>query len=81
MANRVILSARGIRGGRFECELRVTFTDGSKFDVKNQVVIKQNHYGTVFAQYPTTFHNVSLPGGVTMSNPSEERMNTIFAKA
>jgi hypothetical protein len=77
----VILSARGLQAGRFECELRVTFADGSQFDVQNQVVIKQNQYGTVFMQYPTTFHNVLMPGGAKMGQPSEERMNTIFAKA
>lgn len=79
--NPVILSAGGFRGGKFECELRVQFMDGAQFDVKNQVVLKRSIYGKLFMQYPTTFHNVKLAGGVSMAMPSEERMNTVFVKA
>lgn len=68
-----------VGNGTYEGELDFSFADGSKFTVRNKVVIKRNNYGTVFAQYPTTFHDVVLPGGVKMPSPSEERMNTVFA--
>lgn len=67
--------------GAFEGDMRLTFADGSKFEVRNQVVFKSNHYGTFFVQYPTTFHNVTMPDGSAMKTPSEERMNTVFATA
>lgn len=75
-----ILHARA-RAGVFEGDIRVSFADGSSFVVRNQVVIKRNSYGTFFNQFPTTFHNVTLPDGRPMGTPSEERMNTVFAKA
>lgn len=74
----VILSASVARGGRFEGTMRVSFVDGSSFDVQNQVVIKCSMYGKMFAQYPTTFHNVKMADGSKMGQPSEERMNTVF---
>jgi hypothetical protein len=75
-----ILHARA-RAGVFEGDIRVSFADGSSFVVRNQVVIKRNSYGTIFNQFPTTFHNVTLPNGRPMGTPSEERMNTVFTKA
>jgi hypothetical protein len=76
-----ILKAKaGVRGA-FEGDMRLTFADSSTFEVRNKVVFKTNHYGTYFLQYPTTFHNVTLPDGSAMSQPSEQRMNEIFAKA
>lgn len=68
-------------GGIFTGELVFNFTDKSSFRVRNKVVVKSNYYGTVFNQFPTTFHDVKLPDGTTMSAPSEERMNTVFVKA
>jgi hypothetical protein len=66
-------------GGRgFHGEILFKFDDGSKFTVRNKVVWKQNNYGTVFNQYPTTFHDVVMPDGKPMSMPSEERMNRVF---
>lgn len=63
--------------GRF----RFTFADGSRFSVTNQAVAVVNLHGTRFVRYPLTFHDVVLPHGITMSRPSEERMNEVFAKA
>ncbi len=74
-----ILSAKA-SSGVFEGEIRIEFTDGSSFEVRNKIVIKQNQYGTVFNQFPTTFHDVVLPNGNKMPSPSEERMNEIFAQ-
>ncbi len=77
------VSARGTISG----DLQFTFEDGSGFRVRNKVVWKSrytNSYGaqdkyTHFVQFPTTFHDVTLPDGSAMSQPSEERMNTVFA--
>lgn len=73
-----ILHAQAGRGV-FEGDIRIEFADGSGFSVRNQIVVKRNNYGTVFNQYPTTFHDVTLPDGKAMASPSEERMNTVFA--
>jgi hypothetical protein len=76
-----VLYARVAQRGTFEGDMRLTFVDGSHFEVRNQVVFKVNSYGTFFMQYPTTFHNVVMPNGKPMGQPSEERMNTVFATA
>ena len=56
------------------------FRDGAQFTVVNQVVCVVNSFYTRFNRFPLTFHAVILPNGTTMPRPSEERMNTIFAK-
>ena len=61
--------------------LTFRFRDGSSFKVQNAVVYVVNQKGTRFCRYPLTFHEAILPNGKPMKNPSEERMNTIFAKA
>ena len=55
-----------------------TFKDGSSFYANNSVVWKVSSLGTPFNQFPLRFHNVKLPGGVTMKMPSEQNMNTTF---
>lgn len=60
-------------------EFEARFKDGSSFRLRNEVVFVVNHYGTEFHRFPTTFHDVALPGGKPMSSPSEERMHTVFA--
>lgn len=67
--------------GVFEGDIRIDFQDGSGFDVRNKVVVKVNTKGTIFNQFPTTFHNVVLKDGKPMSQPSEERMNEVFPTA
>lgn len=72
--------------GRFELaklegEFEVRFTDGASFRLRNAVVFVVNQYGTSFHRFPTTFHDVILPGGAAMPSPSEERMHTVFAQA
>jgi len=67
--------------GTYEGDIQFTFADGSRFVVRNQTVGKMSPQGTFFYQFPTTFHNVVLPNGKPMSEPSEERMQKVFAKA
>ena len=79
--NPEILTAGIMPGGQgFHGEVRFNFTDGSSFVVRNKVVYKTSFHGRNFAQYPTTFHHVTMPDGKAMSQPSEERMNEVFAK-
>lgn len=66
-------------GPSFNSEIRFSFADGSRFDLRNNTVWKRSPLGRTFAQFPTTFHNVVLPGGKKMSKPSEERMLDVFA--
>lgn len=71
---------RGINLQGLDGTLRFSFKDGSNFIVTNKVVYKISPKGTPFYQFPLTFHDVVLPNGQTMPRPSEERMNTVFAK-
>ncbi len=64
--------------GVFEGHLYFAFSDGTEFTVKNQMVIKQNQYGTVFAQYPTTFHKVVFSDGSKKAKQSEKQMNELW---
>lgn len=64
--------------GIFEGDIEISFLDNSSFIVRNKIVWKRNQYGTNFNQFPTTFHNVVMPDGKPMGQPSEERMNSVF---
>jgi hypothetical protein len=61
-------------------EVRFSFADGSSFLLRNKTVWKRSGYGVEFAQFPTTFHEVTLPDGSKMPQPSEARMLDVFAK-
>lgn len=65
----------GIRG-----RLKVRFEDGSSFEANNSVVRSHSPLGTPFLRFPLTFHNVRLPDGSKLPQPSEERMNTVFLR-
>jgi hypothetical protein len=67
--------------GGLRSTLRLTFDDGSEFTAKLQAVFSTSVHGKHFLRHPLTFHDVKLPGGAKMGQPSEERMNEIFAKA
>jgi len=56
------------------------FEDKSGFTVRNSIVLSYSMYGTPFYRYPTTFHNVTIPGGKKMSGPSEAKVKKAFAK-
>lgn len=62
-----------------EAGLKFEFEDGSSFEVVNKIITKQSagnrwQRGTMFEQYPTTFHNVVMSDGSRMKTPSEEKM-------
>lgn len=65
---------------RLEGALRFSFKDGSSFRVNNGIVFSRSSLGTPFERFPLTFHAVVLPSGEPMPQPSEERMNTVFAQ-
>jgi hypothetical protein len=65
--------------GGYGGEILFTFPDGSHFTLRNKTIWKQSSGGLVFAQFPTTFHNVVLPGNKKMASPSEARMLDVFA--
>ena len=56
------------------------FEDKSGFTVRNNIVLSFSMYGKPFYRYPTTFHNVTIPGGETMRSPSESKVKKAFAK-
>lgn len=71
-----------INSAGFQGEIVFEFADGSKFNVRNKVILKYSIYNRPFHQFPTTFHYAVLPNGKTMEGqPSEEEMNEIFAVA
>jgi hypothetical protein len=77
----IVIINDAISMGGLQSTLRLTFNDGSEFDAKLQAVFSTSVHGKHFVRHPLTFHNVKLPGGVKMGQPSEERMNLIFAQA
>jgi hypothetical protein len=56
------------------------FEDKSGFTVRNNIVLSFSMYGKPFYRYPTTFHNVTIPGGEAMRSPSESKVKKAFAK-
>ena len=72
--------------GVIEGNIKFQFKDSSAFTVRNKIVSKMyqaadGQYATMY-QYPTTFHNATLPTGKRMEGqPSEKEMNEIFAVA
>lgn len=62
-------------------DIYIEFKDGSKFKMRNQIVYGYSMYGRPFNRYPSTFHDVILPGGSRMPNPSEAEMINNFAEA
>ncbi|WP_432262844.1 hypothetical protein [Cupriavidus sp. TMH.W2] len=67
-------SADGLRGS-----IRFKFEDGSDFVIKKSSVWSTSIHGRHFLRFPLTFHDVTMPDGSPMKQPSEERMNLIFA--
>jgi hypothetical protein len=70
-----------VRLGDLKGDFNFLFKDGSSFRVHNALVYVVNAYGTQFHRFPLTFHDVVLPGGQPLALPSEESMNTVWAKA
>lgn len=77
----LVVVGNRINPAGMEAHLRAQFGDGSSFDMRTSVVWSQNQFGTVYARYPVTFHDVILPDGGRMSTPSEARMQEVFASA
>ena len=80
----VIVGGRGIGvnvdGNHNRNTMSFEFEDGSKFTVKNGIVLSYSIYGKPFYRYPTTFHDVILPNGDKLRNPSEAKIKKEFAK-
>lgn len=71
------LLSHSIRSG-LEGRIRFEFKDGAAFTVQNSVVYSRSVHGTPFMRFPLTFHDVQMPGGEKMAQPSEKRMNTVW---
>ncbi|CAE6821290.1 hypothetical protein R70006_06210 [Paraburkholderia domus] len=59
--------------------LQLSFADGSRFDAQNSVVWSRSVHNTPFLRFPLTFHDVVMPDGAPLKQPSEEKMNSEFA--
>lgn len=64
--------------GAVHSTMSFTFEDASSFVVQNKIVYGVSKYGTWFARYPTTFHNVKIKGE-PMKSPSEDRVYKEFS--
>lgn len=76
--NCTVVKANGSLGWN---AIRFEFADGASFDAQNSIVSKWSSKGRPFNQYPTTFHNVVLPGGERMKQPSEAKVKKAFVAA
>lgn len=65
----------------FASELVATASSKAAFRTRMQAVLSYSSKGKPFNRFPVTFHNVVLPTGEKMGQPSEKRMNEVFAKA
>ncbi len=65
-------------GGMYNHAVYLKFEDGSRFIIATQQVISRSKLGTVFARYPSTFHEVYDHNGVKMVSPSAEKMEKVF---
>jgi len=65
--------------GAVEAVLHLEFTDKSEFTAQSSVEMAYSVLGKPFFRYPTRFSNVKLPDGSKMSQPSEQRMDEVFA--
>jgi hypothetical protein len=65
--------------GAVEAQLHLVFADKSEFIADSSVVYAVSVLGKPFYRYPTVFKNVKLPDGSKMPQPSEQRMDEIFA--
>lgn len=61
-------------GNTFEGTIELKFSDGMEFTVLNKLVYKLSTLGRPFYQYPTTFHNVKIPGQKTRAMIPEDEM-------
>jgi len=64
--------------GVVEGQMYFTFKDKSSFRVQNRIVSSTSKNGYPFYRFPTTFHDVKMPDGSKMKQPSEENMNRNF---
>lgn len=58
--------------------MKFIFSDHSTFDMKTQQVYARSKLGKAFVRFPTTFHNVRFSDGMTMVNPSSDKMQAEF---
>lgn len=64
--------------GTIQGQMNFVFADNSQFTVMNSAVWSYSIYNKPFIRFPTTFHDVVMPDGTSMKQPSEERMHTLF---
>lgn len=59
----------------FQASIHFVFDDGTEFTVRNKTVSKWSTNGTLFYQFPTTFHDVIFKDGTFRKMMSEQEMN------
>lgn len=59
-------------------EMIVFFVDNASFRVSFSIITKVSNKGTWFNQFPTRFHDITLPDGTKIKSPSEARIKAEF---
>jgi hypothetical protein len=67
-----------VKGSILETRMKFLFSDGSSFEVMNQIVEQHSPLGRSYVRFPTTFHEVHLADGSKLEQPSESTMKTVF---
>ena len=75
---RPIKSIEGKIFDNLECRLHFELEDGSRFEMRCQIVWKFSSKGTRFWQFPTTFHNAVRADGTKIVQPSEAKLKAKF---
>lgn len=77
--DQVSINNVSLGNGYIECDLTCKFKDNSEFLANTSIVLSYSKYNKPFYRYPTIFKNVKLPNGSMLSEPSEQKMDEIFA--
>ena len=77
----IAILGRGVDIEGFNARLRFIFEDDSAFTLQNSAVLSVSSRGTPYVRFPSTFHDVVMPDGSALAEPSEQRMNEEFAQA
>jgi len=67
-----------VSGAGVETDFHMAFPDGSRFGFTNGIKAVRNQFDKSFYQFPARFHDVRLPDGTPLKNPSEARVKAAF---
>lgn len=72
------LTVTGRVSGNLEGTFDFVLSDGTKFEMRTQIIWKRSINGLLFWQFPTTFHAAFMADGTKVSNPSEAKLKKVL---